>query len=54
MTRDEKLEELYKAALVLQDTFLQDVNYAKSSFSGEDIMALNEFYLALNSLKETQ
>ncbi|AAP95830.1 hypothetical protein [[Haemophilus] ducreyi] len=54
MTREEKLEELYKAALALEDAFLKHVNYSKSSLSAEDFFTLNEFYCALNNLKETK
>ena len=54
MTRDEKLEALYEAALALKNTFLKDVNYAKSTLSAEDIAALNEFYLSLKNLETTQ
>ena len=54
MTRNEKLEALYEAALALKNTFLKDVNYAKSTLSTEDIAALNEFYLSLDNLETTQ
>ncbi|MDG2961730.1 hypothetical protein [Exercitatus varius] len=52
MTRPEKLEELYQAALTLSHTFLEHVNYAKSALNSEDIAALNEFHMALNKLKK--
>lgn len=54
MSRTEQLEMLYKASLELQETFLNQVNYAKSALSAKGISALNDFHSALNALKEKE
>lgn len=54
MTRTDKLEVLYEAALALSQTFLKDVNYAKSALSAKDITALNDFYIALKEVEKTK